>query len=160
MRWLLVVVAAVLAAGCGDDSPVYGDDAPIAGALKAEDIIWATSGARIPKPTVFWVTGDALDCDGGTGFRTPIGCEAGFTDRNLPDAVMVAHVEGDPIAARQQTAPGLDGVPGTGLAHEMCHSLAARGGTTDGGGKVHGGECFRLGGLIDQANAALDAAGL
>lgn len=155
-----VALAVALGVGCGDNSTIYGDPTPLDHQSEAIEIIWSTFGAKIPMPTVFWVKGDALNCDNGTAFQTPIGCMAGLTDRNLPDFVQVALIEGDPIGAPPQTTPGMSPAPGSGLAHEMCHSLAARGGTTDGGGNVHGGECFRLGGLVDQANAALGAAGL
>jgi hypothetical protein len=161
MRWLLALVA-VVSVGCGDNSPIYGDSSfVVPNQEKAMAIIWDTYGAKIPMPTVMWVTGDALNCGGGTGFESPIGCVSALTDNNLPSFVQLAYVPGLPIGASQQTAPGYDGEDGTGLAHEMCHSAAAQGVTTDGGGHdAHGGECFRLGGLVDQANAKLVAAGM
>jgi hypothetical protein len=162
-RLALVAVIAASALGCGDNSPIYGEAVELPGQARAMELTWAkTFGATIPPPKVFWVMGARLDQADGTAFKSPNGTDTGLTDRDLPHHIQIAKLDGQPIGSGPQVAPGIDREEGTSFVHEACHSAAVQGITSDASadGTHHGGECFRLGGLVDQANAALRAESL
>ena len=114
---------------------------------RALTIIWVkTYGQKLETlPSIIWVTGKALDCANGTGWKDSLGrCVAGLTW--VENALCkVGWVEGELLSD-------------TALAHELGHYyLYLIGQPTDGD---HTGPFYAFGGLKDLANGNLRVVGL
>lgn len=117
------------------------------GEAAAAWIIWQFYGRTDTPPLVHWVEGKALNCtdpnNGRPGFYAPgIGCRGGAT--YTPWDVWVAWV-GDETSIAETT-----------MGHEFWHVVDLREGRLD---PHHLGPAWQEGGLVDQANAAVAAAG-
>jgi len=118
---------------------------PAGDVVRAIHIVWyQVYGMQTYPPAIRWITGKALNCANGTGFKDSAGvCVAGesWFDQKRSD---IAWVKGEKLSD-------------TALAHELCHHYLDSKGTPD---PDHTGPAFAAGGIKDQANDALRVLGL
>lgn len=118
---------------------------PAADLAKAMKIVWnETYGRTDTPPEVTWIESQFLNCGSGNGWEYLGTCVAGlsWTDSGIsqcawPKPAILISV--------------------SSFAHELCHHYLARIGQPD---PNHTGPGFAPGGIKDQANMALKAAGL
>jgi len=121
---------------------------PATDAIKATQIVWVqTYKQGGPPPTVQWIVGSALNCANGKGWQAPGSlegeCVAGLSwfDTKLSQVAWPPDIK----------------ISASAFAHELCHQYLDIIGQPD---PNHTGPAFAPGGVKDQANAALVAAGL
>lgn len=150
---VILVVALVLFGGIGvivyllkKRSATNAVGPASADVARAVDIVWRQIYGMTTKypPVIRWVTGKALNCANGTGFKNGFGqCVAGesWFEYGRSD---VAWVKGELLSD-------------TALAHELCHHYLHYLGQPD---PDHEGPAFAPGGILEKANDALRAEGL
>lgn len=135
MRFALVLLLAV---GCsGYEIPETEEDRML-------DRLWSeVFHAPGRTPIVVWVTGDALDCDGGTGWvQTRQDGSTACIDGNTPVVGMV-----------QVARPASWTLAQTALAHEYAHhALMSSGADPD---DRHAGPSFAAGGSTERGETWL-----
>jgi hypothetical protein len=119
---------------------------PAADLAKAIKIIWNDTYKRTDAPPVVtWIGGAGLNCKPGLAWKDDFGrCVAGLSE-----------VEAKTSQVAWSTLYKLSTCA---LAHEFCHHYLYRTGQDP--DPNHTGPAFAFGGVKDQANAALEAAGL
>jgi hypothetical protein len=142
----LGVVGLVIYLADKGSSPPPGPPAP--DVAKAMQIVWGQVYKQAAAaPTVQWIVGSALNCANGMGWHAPGSlegeCVAGLS---WPDTKL-----------SQVAWPPNIKISVSAFAHELCHQYLAIIGQPD---PNHTGPAFASGGIKDQANAALVAAGL
>lgn len=139
MGMRLLLALALLTVGCGTPDP----------AADATAIVLDAYGASDLAPSIEWHMGTD-ECN-GKGWREPgrHGCAGGFFDPKTPNLVQVATWVG---------AYPSD----TGLAHELRHLVEFNRNPSIDLTREHAHDsgAFAAGAVVDQANAALRAAGL
>jgi len=125
---------------------------PMPDQSSAVTLVWSEQyGMTVPPPPIEWVTGGGLNC----GMN-----DAGWMSFDFTPPLCVAgESTWDPFNA-EVAWPAGSVFSTTALAHELCH---LRDGVLTNGQDLdsnHTGECFVEGGLVQQANEALAAAGL
>jgi len=143
----VIVLAVLLVASCSPGFRSMFRPAPSPeGSKEAVELVWRTVyGRKEPPPGVFWIGQEELNCRDGKGFRAvTIGndCVGGVT--YVPWAVTVA-------------LPDNTKIHETALAHELWHAAMMLDGIAD---PYHKSPGFGPGGMVEQANRALEVAGL
>jgi len=141
-----IVISAVVVAGCNQDLPGVVYEKP--GQAEAMAIVWTQvyGMSRYASPTIYWVEGAALNCPGDPDAWTEGGPDDCMYGRSTTHGAAIAW------------SPGRSPYSAGSFAHELLHWRGHD--RTGDDNDDHVGPDWAPGGLKDQANAALVAAGL